>query len=245
MWLAAGLLLAVMAGAVAFITMQRTLSAYAKPVEEPKAPVLVAARDIPLQTVIAAGDVRVRQVPPDMIPPDALTDPQGAVGQLTTADIANGEIILRRRLIAPDYVGPKAAFVMDPKQVVVAFPASDLLTSIGIVRPGDHVDLMLTYDFGKNVTGAAPMINTLTVLQDLRIAALITGPGQGGQPGPPVAILLALDPQDALMLKYLRDAGAAADLALRSPAAKGLFDVVPVDGQYILRKFQVRWEAKQ
>jgi len=73
--------------------------------------------------------------------------------------------------------------------------------------------------------------------------------GEAGQPAPGaqgvvVAILLAVDPQDALTIKYFRDAGGAPDLALRSPAAEGPFDVVPVDGDYLLGRYHIRWQPK-
>jgi len=75
---------------------------------------------------------------------------------------------------------------------------------------------------------------------------VIRGPaGENGQPGPVRAYLLALDPQDALTIKHFRDLGAAVDLALRSPAASAEpFTVVPVDGDYVLQRYQIRTRAK-
>lgn len=260
LWFAAGLLLALLAGVLIFVSVQRATEAPKQVEEPPRVPVVVAARDIPLHTVLRAEDVEVREVPPEMVPEDGLTDASEVVGQLTTAAIARGEIVLRRRLISADYVGPRAAFVMDPKQVMVAFPAADLLTSLGIVRPGDHVDLMFSFDFGKAKDDIVTGVNTLTVLQDLRVAAVIYGEGEGPegrvvegpskpsepQPsGSPEALLLAVSPQDALLIKYFRDMGAAPDFALRSPAAEGTFDVAPVDGDYLLQNLKIRWRVKE
>lgn len=242
LWFTAGLLLAVLAGAIALFVLQRAVSTVTAPVEEPKAEVVVASRDIPLHTVLAAGDVFLRKVPRDMVPEGALVDPQKAIGNLTTEDIARGEIILERRLLKPDYVGPKAALAMDPKQVIIAFPTLDLLSSAEIVRPGDHVDLMFSFDFSKSSPGAPAGQRTLTVLQDIRVAAVVRDSkgGQAGGAGPLQALLLAVDEQDALVIKYFRDAGAIQDLALRSPAAEGAFDVVPVDGDYLLQRYHLR-----
>ncbi len=265
-WFAVGLILAVAAGFVAITSLQGALEVATKPKEEPKVQVLVATRDIPLHTVLAPSDVALRQVPPATVPEDSLADPKEAVGQMAIVDIAQGEVILRRRLLAPDYVGPKAAFVMDPKKVIVAFPAYDLLGSADIIRPGDRVDIMFTFDFGKTKQDIFTGMNTLTVLQDVQVAAILreaksevqqtaaraTTAGAGSEaakpaasaPGAVVAILLAVDPQDALTIKYFRDAGGSPDLALRSPAAKGLFDVVPVDGDYLLGRYHIRWQPK-
>lgn len=254
LWFAAGLLLALTAGVVAFVTMQRVATVPEQPPEVPKEPVVVAAHDIALHMVITEADLEVRQMEPDLIPAGALSDTAEAVGKVTTADLAEGEIVLSRRLIAPDYVGPNAALVMDPKKVLIAFGASDLLSNVGILRPGDHVDLMLTFDFSRGVTHTETSelgVNTLTVLQDLEVASLIytteqtQETGNGNEPqqatgAAPRAILFAVDPQDALLIKYFRDMGGVADLALRSPVAEGTFDVVPVDGYYLLQRFRVR-----
>ncbi len=253
LWFGAGGLLAIMAGILAFVVMQRVASvAPARVEEEPKAPVLVAARSLPLRTLIQAADVVQRQVPPNMIPADALVKPEDAVGQLTIDQIGEGEIIMRRRLIAPDYVGPNAALVMSPTQVLISFPSSDPLSTLGIVRPGDHVDLMLTYKLTGVEETVTNTLTTFTMLQDLEIKGVIySSPPEGNQQaanaqqgaasGPPKAYLLALDPQQALMIKYLRDTGAQPDFALRSPTAKGLFGVVAVDSDYILNEFRTKW----
>ncbi len=258
LWFAAGTFLAILAGVLIFVTAQRVTQAPVQVEEPPRVPVVVAARDIPVHTVLGEQDVEIREVPPEMVPEDGLTDAKDVVNQLTTAAIARGEIVLRRRLISPDYVGPRAAFVMDPKQVMIAFPATDLLTSLGIVRPGDHVDLMVSFDFGKANPDIVTGVNTLTVLQDLRVAALVYEPGSGPEgeakegptkpaqsSGAPRALLLAVSPQDALLIKYFRDMGAAVDFALRSPAAEGVYDLVPIDGDYLLQNMKIRWRLKE
>jgi hypothetical protein len=48
------------------------------------------------------------------------------------------------------------------------------------------------------------------------------------------AILLALNPQDALVLKHLKDTGAIFDIVLRSPTSELQFDLTPVTEQYII-----------
>lgn len=213
--------------------------------------VAVAARDIPVGTLLGPEDVAMREMPPEMVPADGLTAAKEAQGRLTTVDIARGEILLRRRLLSPDYVGPRAAGVISPSKVLVAFPALELLSTLGIIKPGDHLDLMLTFDTGKLGPDIEPRINTLTLLQNLEVAAVVYGEGGGPEPGgegggrgAARAVLFAVDEQDALVIKYFHDIGAATDFALRSPASQGEFDLVPVDGDYLLERFNIRWRAK-
>jgi hypothetical protein len=68
----------------------------------------------------------------------------------------------------------------------------------------------------------------------------------GAQPTPnPVnikvkAYLLALNTQDALVLKNMLDAGAVFDIVLRSPTSNELFDVSPVTEEYLLQRYQLQ-----
>jgi Flp pilus assembly protein CpaB len=240
LWFAGGLLLAGIAGVLAFVTLLQAANARQAVPEAPTVQVLVAARDLPLHTVLAEGDVTRREVAPEMVPEDALTDPEEAVGQMVVVDIARDEVILRRRLLEPDYLGPNVALVMDPERVVIAFPIFDLLSTLDILRPGDRVDMVFTVvpsTMGPELSEAK---TTLTVMSDVVVAAVVRG-ADGQQDGAPRALLLAFEPQDALTVKYFQDIGAGVDLLLRSPAAaEGPFETVPVDADYVLQRFRLK-----
>jgi len=51
------------------------------------------------------------------------------------------------------------------------------------------------------------------------------------------AYLLALPPQDALLLKHLVDTGATFDMVLRAPTSRGNFDLIPVTKEYIVELY--------
>jgi pilus assembly protein CpaB len=51
--------------------------------------------------------------------------------------------------------------------------------------------------------------------------------------------LLALTPQDALVLKHLRDIGGKFDIALRNPTSTELYQLNPVLMEYIIDKYQL------
>jgi len=246
LWFAGGLLLALLAGGLAFVAVMQAASSPKAKSEAPKVRVVVAAREIPLQTPIADADVAVREVPPEVVPEGALTDPKDAVGKIVTTPVARDEILVGQRLLKPDYVGPQAALVMDPKKVLVALPAADLLSQLDIIRAGDRVDLMFSFVPSKVSASLDSLLVTAMVLQDVRVAAVIharpADPTKSGTTtGAPQALLLALDPQDALTVKYFRDNGGAVDFALRSPAAAdGPFNVINVDGDYIVQRFKLR-----
>ena len=51
------------------------------------------------------------------------------------------------------------------------------------------------------------------------------------------AYLLALDPQDALVLKHLKDTEAIFDIVLRNPTSTAQFDLTPVTEEYIIELY--------
>jgi len=57
-----------------------------------------------------------------------------------------------------------------------------------------------------------------------------------------VALLLALDPQDALVLKHLKDTNAIFDLVLRSPTSNLVFELEPVTPEYLVDLFGLEGE---
>jgi hypothetical protein len=51
--------------------------------------------------------------------------------------------------------------------------------------------------------------------------------------------MLAMNPQDALVLKYLIDTGGNFDIVLRNPNANQLFELEPVFDEYLLDRYQL------
>jgi pilus assembly protein CpaB len=49
--------------------------------------------------------------------------------------------------------------------------------------------------------------------------------------------LLALSPQDALVLKHLNDTGATFDFVIRAPTSTTQFDLTPVTAEYIVELY--------
>jgi len=97
------------------------------------------------------------------------------------------------------------------------------------------------------------------VVQDLRVLGVgdwsagalqpapTPRPPQGGQqptptPAPPVPQVMTLEayPQDAVVIKYLREVGAQLDLALRSQGDKGVkFTTEAVNIQYVFERYKI------
>ena len=255
-WIGAGAILALLAGVMAFYAIMRGASTQVNvPVlESPKVKVVVASRAMGVHELIQSGDVKTRSAPVDIVPESALRSTDEAVGWLTVAPLAPGQMVLSSQLISPTIKGASAAFALDKSKVVMAFPADDLMTRNSLLQPGDHVDLLFSLavppgqNEGESPDQSKAELVTFSALQNLEIAALIRpsdlesqAKAQAGVKGAlPLAIVFALTPQDALVLKYLKDMGGTVDIVLRAPEAKEQFAVQPIHMNYLTDRYQLR-----
>jgi len=265
LWLTAGLVVAVLAGAVAFITLQRATAQRAGEdvLSGPQVPVVVAARAIEVRSPLTAEDLELKELPVEAAPEGAVRELEEAVGKITLVDLYPGEVILAQRLVDPNVItgDGRLALVVAEDEVLMAFPAQDLMSRVGVLKPGDHVDLLFSLDFpvnrgtevspaaGETAEGEAAGAGqeeeqaTFNLLQNVTIAAIVTGQTPtGGEAGAAEAILLTVSPQDALLLKYAKDAGGIVDIVLRAPGTERPFSTEPVDVDYMIHRYRIPTE---
>jgi Flp pilus assembly protein CpaB len=84
-------------------------------------------------------------------------------------------------------------------------------------------------------------LEVLQILEEPQVeAAEPTRQQQQAPPTPPRrALVLKIDPQDAVVLKYLRDSVGSIDVALRSPTNNVLFNVQPVNINYLILRYGI------
>jgi pilus assembly protein CpaB len=246
LWLTAGLAVALLAAVVGYMALNRAAAQRSGAgTATTQVDVVVAAGTVPIRSVLTAENLRIQQMPVSTVPEGALQQTSQAVGKVTTLELLPDEVILSQRLVDPNVTAAdgRMAVVLDGDKVLMAFPADDLMSKIGMLKPGDHVDLLVTLDFpaARGATGAAgeKVPATFNVLQNLTIAAIVGAPAAGAQSNVPPALLLTVSPQDALTLKYVKDEGGRMDVVLRAPGAEGPFVPQPVDWNYLIDKYQI------
>jgi len=226
--------------------------------------VIVVTHDLEAGTVLQSEDLTTIGVPVELVPQNALRNTEGAIGRFTKIPLVSGEIVMSHHLADPSNISRDLAFVIGEEQVLMAFPAGDLMSKLNILQRGDIVDVLVT----TQQTVPAPGVSTgeqteetrtftFDALQLIEVTAMVvevitegrsSGPGIGveGELATPTpqpsevqvqAYLLALSPQDALVLKNLRDSGAIFDLVLRSPISTQLFELEPVLEEYLIDRY--------
>lgn len=186
--------------------------------------VLVATTDIPERTILGPGQLTVKRMLPGSLPSIVLARPDQAVGRMTAAPLLAGDFVLPGKLVGGDGRA-SLSYHVPPGQVVITLPASDIL-STGAVQVGDSIDLLVTVRPPDRAATAgakgAPEVDieigtTQTTMQNLKIlaigntapppsdAAKANGAPPPPRPGSGAILTFAVERQDALVLKALKD----------------------------------------
>ena len=129
--------------------------------------VVVASQDIAEMETVDESKLEVVEKPVDFIEPDAISDAEGAVGQVAVAPIRKGEQILQTKLLLP---GPDTGLSMEvaPTKRAVAIPLDEMRGVSKLLRPGDRIDVVAALDYGK---GPDQHKEVRTILQDTPVLA--------------------------------------------------------------------------
>lgn len=237
--------------------------------------VVVTTHNITLGTVLRSGDLRLVEVPIELVPVGAVREIEAVLGRFAKVELVTGEMVLVHNLADPTNINHDVGFIIDDSQVLMAFPAGDLMSSVSLLQRGDIIDILVTIQEEVPVvsegedavltTGDEEETESTTLtfdaFQRVEITAMVVdiitdqqqqpsqGPLDTGTPLPPPtpapsqirirAYLLALLPQDALVLKHLKDTGANFDLVLRSPTSTQLFELNTVTSDYLIDRYQL------
>jgi pilus assembly protein CpaB len=229
-----------------------------------KTDVVVVTRDLFLGDRITEADVELASIPVENAPRTAIPALEGAVGRIIKSDLVQGQMVLSHNLADPTNNNQDLSFILSDDHILFAFPADDLMSRENIVQRGDIIDFFasFTVEIPSNEepdpeTGEEPepLTRTFTVdaMQRLDVTALVVDviveeedpnllPGQTAQAEPERitnirAYLLAMRPQDALIIKHLKDTGATFDIVLRAPTSTLEFELTPISEEFIIELY--------
>lgn len=231
-----GVLLALIAGASTFFYASSSQSAVAPAV--PTTDVVVATREIPARTALAAADLKVAKVNADVAPPAALKDPKDAIGKVLIQAVSINEPILPAKFAAAERnftVFPPGEQVQpgSPNYRVMTITVPDAFAVGGVLVAGDTVDIMYVFQFDPSTklqlppgaTTTAPVqIGGTTVpgttsgtkFNQDSVAKIILGPMQILARTATV-YTIRVDAALAERLAYVQAAGGTLQLLLRAP----------------------------
>jgi Flp pilus assembly protein CpaB len=266
LWFIASFVLALLAGLVV-VYLLIFLPEDGEPTPVRLGRVVVATQSIARGSEIRADFVEFADLNEADIPNGAAKQSQAVIGAIARRDFARGEVITMQDIVLP--WAPRRiteTLLIDDDKLVVVLEADDVLSQWGGVIPGDRVDLLFSLDiiletpmYPQEVLAAdegiqlierdQSMDNTsVLALQNLEVLEILeepTPPGAAQQEeGTPVelprrALLLQIDPQDAVILKYLRDSEATIDVALRARDNDTQYEVDAVNINYLILRYGI------
>jgi pilus assembly protein CpaB len=242
-----GLILAVSAGALVYVVLQnqraeaqelavKFAQEQAAPVPTLKLP--VAARSLEPGAVLTSKDYIVKDFPLDLVPATAISDTAGLENKILVQPIGQGETFRNSQLLG----GTSAAISQQLKQgqVLFAFPIIDLLSQSNLVQDGDHVDLLLTVQ-KKGLNGEDAGKATAITLQNIEVFKVLRPQATEDEKQPKAtALLFSMTPDDAVMVKFVKDVGGTIDFTLRSPLDKDNFQAPAVDDAELIKRYYAK-----
>lgn len=129
--------------------------------------VVVATKDINEMETIDESKLSIEDRPIDFVQPQALQDPERAVGMVALAPIKVGEQILESKIMEP---GPVTGLSLQvaPTKRAVTIPIDETRGVAKLLKPGDRIDLVAALEVGK---GPTQRREVKTILQDVVVLA--------------------------------------------------------------------------
>lgn len=142
---------------------ERQLGFLAEPV-----PVLMVNRNVPRLTRLDQTMLSMEMIPRRFVQPGALTEMADAVDQVTIVPMLQGEQVLGTKLVA--YGVETGLAVKVPRGLrAVTLALTDEGNVAGLIKPGDFVDVIGTFEFGDMTKSDK---RTFTLMQSILVLAV-------------------------------------------------------------------------
>ncbi|MDH7637511.1 Flp pilus assembly protein CpaB [Sphingomonas oryzagri] len=149
--------------------------------------VLVAAKPLPVGTILGPDSVRFQPWPKDLVDGayyvkgQANVDPTKMIGMVVRSEVTAGQPVTQGSLVSPEDRGFLAA-ALTPGMRAVTVSVSGASAVAGFVFPGDRVDLMLTSNVDVNSSAPSapgqlqakddrPLQTSETIMRNVRVLA--------------------------------------------------------------------------
>ncbi|MHA7275162.1 Flp pilus assembly protein CpaB [Arthrobacter sp. HLT1-21] len=165
------------------------------PPEQTRVTVVAAAADLPVGTVLTAGDLATLNLPPEAVPSTSFADPGAVVGEQLAVPL------LRDTVLAPTFFVGSGLLTGAPAGTVAVPVRPADQSTVQLLSPGQYVDVVLSSGNGFEVPATATVIaRGLPVLwtsTSVKARAPEPWPGDANGEG---LVVLAADPTHAATL---------------------------------------------
>lgn len=168
-------------------------------------PVVLMAAEVAGRALVAAGDVKLREMPVEFIPKGAVSRLGDAVGRMARVPLYPGEVLLASKL-APPGETPGLVHGIPAGERAVTIQVNEIIGVGGFIEPGHRVDIIATFDQELMEVDRSQLL-----LQDILVLAVAQATGARHGPVQEVreytSVTLAVTPQDATRLVLADERG--------------------------------------
>jgi len=204
------------AGAATFGVYRALQNAPVRTVELPTTPVVVAAKAMPIGTLLTKDALRVIAWPASNPVPGGFGDVNAVAGRGLVVTVAENEPITELKL-APREAGAGLPPTITQGMRAISIKVNEIIGVAGFVLAGAHVDVIVT------VTRQADEAIARCVVSNVLVMAAGTRydleQSKEGKPIPTTVVTVAVTPEDAERIALAYSAGGIV-LALRNPLDK-------------------------
>jgi pilus assembly protein CpaB len=205
---------ALASGGLAALLAMRYLQQRATPLaaQPVRANMLVAARPLPVGTILGEQHVKTIEWSGGALPLGYLGNPQDVLGRGLMSDLQENEPLLESKL-APRGAGGGLPIIINEGMRGLTMRVNEVSGVAGFVTPNTRVDVLLTME-DRN-TGGEPA--TRIIMQDMRVLAAGQSiqPDKEGKPQPVPVVTFLVSPEQAETLALASQQGSI-QLALRN-----------------------------
>src|SRR5882724_8879834 len=148
----------VSAGLLSWFLYAKTVA----PQQEKQVAVVVAARDMPLGTLLRPGDLRTVNYPERNIPKGVVFQKNDAVNRVVLYPMSNNEPLLNSKLSSTTSVEGVSSTI-DAGYRAVSVQITDVSGVAGLIQPGSKVDVLFTRP------GSMAEATTSLILQNVKV----------------------------------------------------------------------------
>lgn len=175
--------------------------------------VAVARQLIPAKTQISVQMFELQDLPAKYINEQAAVESKEVLGKVARVDIFPGEQILRNKLAGNKDAADGLPFLLQPGQRAVTIAVNEVSGIAGLVKPGDRVDVMGTFDLqaavGQEKFSITSLLlqNAAVLSTDQSIDQTVVNSQGGKKVEPARTITLAVTPEQAQPLILCSEKG--------------------------------------
>jgi len=143
-------------------------------------PLVIVKTYIPARTVIGASQLEVKEIPIQGYPQGGFSTIQNVVGSVALLNLSAGDLVVSSMVERPSpqnngdglLTGSTAALTVPNGKRAVAIPIG-LVSGVGYaIRPGDHVDVLVTIDINDSNSNTQAVTVTTLAAQDVLVLSV-------------------------------------------------------------------------